>query len=174
MFCIEVIDPQEEPDTTGGLTADRGTLIGAISAGEQDAGLTSRWPHHDPPFRAPVVRQRWRVLDELEAECVDEVGDRWVVLIDHDRDQVDEHHRNGTPIWQSALDASEGLSSVPDVTSDGCAGGTSEELRVLDAQDQPVIDVFVDQCSSSPGPDLRAVVADLLALFDLDAMLATE
>ena len=54
----------------------------------------------------------------------------------------------------------------------GCAGGTSEELRVLDDGDEAVIDVFVDHCGSS-GPELDEAVAGELALFDLDELLAT-
>ena len=81
---------------------------------------------------------------------------------------------NDADRWQRVLDASQALSNDTDVTTEACAGGTSEELQVLDGQDQAVIDVFVDHCGSSDGPDLDGVVAEVLALFDLDALLATE
>jgi len=81
---------------------------------------------------------------------------------------------NDADRWQRVLDASEALSNDTDVTTEACAGGTSEELQVLDGQDQAVIDVFVDHCGSPEGADLDGVVAEVLALFDLDALLATE
>lgn len=43
---------------------------------------------------------------------------------------------------------------------------------MLDDEDQALIDVFVDNCGSSAGPALDEVVGDMLALFDLDVLLA--
>jgi hypothetical protein len=95
---------------------------------------------------------------------VDSYGD---VLHDVTEPNVDE-------LWQDALGESQMLSTVTNVTTDGaCAGGTSEELRLLDDERQAVIDLFVDHCGSSAGPDLDEAVAGELALFDLDALLAT-
>src|SRR5260221_8007666 len=39
----------------------------------------------------PVIRQRWRVLHELEAQCVHEEADRRVVLADHDGGKAEMH-----------------------------------------------------------------------------------
>ena len=75
-------------------------------------------------------------------------------------------------VWQRTLDAAAALSNVTDVTSEGCAGGTSEEIRVLDDDDQALIDVEVDHCGASAGPPLAEAVGDVLALFDLDQLLA--
>ena len=78
---VEVLDAQEEPDAAGELVPDRARLL-AVGAGEQEAGLGTRRPHDDPALGRPVVGQRRRVLDELEAERVDEERDRRVVLVD--------------------------------------------------------------------------------------------
>ena len=75
-------------------------------------------------------------------------------------------------LWQGVLDAAAAVSTGTDDTSAGCAGGTSEELRVFDDEDQALIDVTVDHCGSSSGPELAEVVGDVLALFDLEALLA--
>ena len=94
---------------------------------------------------------------------VDSYGD---VLHDVTEPNVDD-------VWQDALDMSQALSNTTEITSDACVGGTSEELRVLDDRDEAVIDVFVDHCGSSAGPELDEAVAGELALFDLDELLAT-
>ena len=57
-------------------------LVGTIGAREKDAGLRARRPDHDPSLRAAIVRERRRVVDQLEAEDVNEEADGWVVLID--------------------------------------------------------------------------------------------
>ncbi len=44
---------------------------------------------------------------------------------------------------------------------------------MLDDGDEALIDVFVDHCGSSAGPELDEAVAGELALFDLDELLAT-
>ena len=80
---------------------------------------------------------------------------------------------NDAARWERVLDESQTLSNATDVTDQSCAGGTSEELQVLDGEDQPVVDVLVDHCGSSSGPALDEVVTELLALFDLDELLAT-
>ena len=80
---------------------------------------------------------------------------------------------NDVERWERVLDESQTLSNATDVTDRACAGGTSEELRVLDGENEAVIDVFVDHCGASSGPELEEVVTELLALFDLDALLAT-
>ena len=57
--CVEVLDPQEEPDAAGRLIADDRALVFAISAGEKDAGLRAGRPDNNPPLRTAVIGQRW-------------------------------------------------------------------------------------------------------------------
>jgi hypothetical protein len=80
-------------------------LAFAISAGEQDACLTSGGPHDDPPLRTPVVGQRRRVLDQVESQDLHEELDGRVVVVDHDRDQVDPHDHHRRPRAQSSMAA---------------------------------------------------------------------
>jgi hypothetical protein len=79
---LEVVDAQEEPDSTGVLVADRIGLGVTIGLGEEQPRLRARRADDDPPLRTPVVRGRGRVLDELEAQRVDEEPDGVVVPLD--------------------------------------------------------------------------------------------
>jgi hypothetical protein len=88
---VEVPHPQEQTDASGELTPDRGGLLVTVGAREHDPGLRSRRADYDPTLRTPVVRQRRRILDELEAECSDEESDRPVVVVDHDRHVLQVH-----------------------------------------------------------------------------------
>jgi hypothetical protein len=80
---------------------------------------------------------------------------------------------NVVDVWQRTIDASQDLADLADVTDDGCTGGTSEELRVLDEADHAVVDARVDHCGSSSDRQLAPAIADLLALFDVDELLQT-
>jgi len=51
---VEVVNAQEEPDSATVLVVDRGDLVFAVSAGEEDAGLRARWADDHPPLEAPV------------------------------------------------------------------------------------------------------------------------
>ena len=93
---IEVIDPEEEPDTVADLVAGRRGLPLAVRAGEQDAGLAPGRPDDDPPFRPPVVGQRRRVFGQVESEDVREELDGPVVVVDDDRDLVQQLAREPT------------------------------------------------------------------------------
>jgi len=86
----EVVDVQEEADPARGLVADGPGLV-LIGAGQQDSGLRAGWADHDPALRPPVVRQRRRVLDQVEAEGVTEEPDRGFVLLDDDGDELKMH-----------------------------------------------------------------------------------
>jgi hypothetical protein len=76
-------------------------------------------------------------------------------------------------VWEETVQAAAQLEDGSDTTSEGCAGGTSEELHLRDA-DREVIDVFVDHCGADAGDDLGAVVGEVLAMFDLEDLLATS
>jgi hypothetical protein len=89
---VEVVDAQEEPDPTGVLVAERRDLVLAVSAGEEDAGLRAWWADDDPPLGATVVGAGWRVLGQLESQCLGEEGDRVVVVLDDDRGELQECH----------------------------------------------------------------------------------
>ncbi len=87
----EVVDPQEEPDPSGELASDDGTLLVPVGECQQDAGHRTGRPDDDPPLRSTVVGRRRRVLDQLEADAVDEEGDRRVVVVDDDGHELDVH-----------------------------------------------------------------------------------
>src|SRR6516165_1824382 len=93
---IEVIDPEEEPDTVADLIAGRRGLPLAVRASEHDAGLAPGRPDDDPPFRPPVVGQRWRVFGQVEPEDAREELDGPVIVVDDDRDLVQQHAREPT------------------------------------------------------------------------------
>lgn len=80
--ALEVVDPEEQADSTGELTTDDLGLARPVGPCEQQPGLRSRRPDDDPPLGTPVVRRRTRVLDELERQRVDEEPDGLVVVVD--------------------------------------------------------------------------------------------
>jgi len=88
---VKVVHPEEEPGAAGHLVADRGALAFSVGASQEEAGLGTGWAHHDPPLRAPVVGERWHVLDQVEIQYAGEEGDRWVVLIDDHGHEVKTH-----------------------------------------------------------------------------------
>jgi fructosamine-3-kinase len=89
---IEVVDLQKETDPAGQLVSYDRHLVVTVGAGEQDARVGPGRPDDDPSFRAAIVGERGRILDQLEAEHVDEEGDRRVVLVNDDGHQVHVRH----------------------------------------------------------------------------------
>lgn len=77
-------------------------------------------------------------------------------------------------MWDEVRLATMGLSAAASVVNQDCAGGSAEELSALDGSGGEVINVFIDNCNSSGGADVRAPVAPVLALFDLSPLLATD
>ena len=75
----------------GGLLADGGGLVFAVSPREQQAGRGTGWPDYHPPLGTPVVGPGRRVLHELEAQYVREEADGRVVFPDHDGDEAEMH-----------------------------------------------------------------------------------
>jgi hypothetical protein len=91
MGANEVVHPQEEPGPPGVLPSDDRSLLVAVGARQQDAGGRTLWSNDDPPLWPAIVGRRSSVLDELEADAVDEKGDRLVVVIDDERDEFEIH-----------------------------------------------------------------------------------
>lgn len=87
----EVIDPQEKTDPAGDLAANRGCVAFPIGTSEQDARVSIGRPDHNPPLRAPIVCQGRGVLNQFEAQHVDEELDSRVVILDHNGDERDVH-----------------------------------------------------------------------------------
>jgi hypothetical protein len=52
---FEVVDPQEEPDSSRVLVADGGRLIGSVGLGEQQSGPGAGWADHDPALGPSAV-----------------------------------------------------------------------------------------------------------------------
>lgn len=90
---VEVIDPQKETDAASHLVPDRSGLLVTIRLGEENAGDGARRTNDDPALRSPVVGRRWRIVDELEPERIDEEANRAIVVSDDDRHEVDGHGR---------------------------------------------------------------------------------
>jgi hypothetical protein len=63
----------------------------AVRASEKNAGLRAWRPDNDPPLRPSIIRQRRRVLDEVESQRSREECDCLVVVIDDDRELLDPH-----------------------------------------------------------------------------------
>jgi hypothetical protein len=79
---VGVPDLQEETDPPGELTPDRRRLLRAVGPGEEQPGRGAGRADDDPAFGPAVVGAGRRVLDQFEAEGVDEEPDRRVVLVD--------------------------------------------------------------------------------------------
>ena len=97
VVLVEVVDAQEKTHATGVLFADDGGLLRAICPGEHETGFGVGGTHHDPPFRTAVGGHRPRILDELEAEHVNEKTDRGVVVVNDEGNEVDMGHRCSQP-----------------------------------------------------------------------------
>ena len=89
----EVVDPQEHPDTARELVSHAPRLPLAVGPREQQRGSGTGRAHDDPALGTPVVGDCGRVLDELEAEGVDEEPDRCVVVVDDESDLLQIHRR---------------------------------------------------------------------------------
>ena len=77
-------------------------------------------------------------------------------------------------LWERTLAAAQEFDDASSSDRDsGCSGGTSEELTVANGE-VVAFDVFVDHCDSSGGANVVEAVGEVLPLFDMDAMLATE
>ena len=83
----EVVGTQEEHHAASTLPSNRCFLLGAACSREQECGLTrSGWRDQHPALR--LIQPR--VLQQTEAETVDEIRNRFVVVPDEERDVRDE------------------------------------------------------------------------------------
>lgn len=88
---IEIVNPQKQSDATGELATDRTCLAVAVSPSKEQPGHRAGRPDHDPSLRPAVIGHRWRVLDELKTEGVNEEPDGVVVVVNDERDLFEEH-----------------------------------------------------------------------------------
>jgi hypothetical protein len=103
---IEIVHAEEEAHPATGLLPDGSSLIFSVSPREQQARHSTRWPDHNPPLSTPVVRQGRGVLRELEAQCVHEEADCWIVVVNHDGDEAEMHCTSiGGPVLLRLKDA---------------------------------------------------------------------
>ena len=82
LSCLEVLDPKEQPNTSGVLVADHFTLLCAVGLSEEQAGLRSRWFYDDPSLWASVIHRRRRILDEFKPQRINEESDGVIVVFD--------------------------------------------------------------------------------------------
>ena len=93
MGGLEVVDPQEQgpPNPAGPLVAHRSPLSLAVGPHQQQSGLGPRRSNDHPPLGPPIGRGGRAVLDQVEAEHVDEEPDGLVVVVDEQRHLLDLH-----------------------------------------------------------------------------------
>ncbi len=77
-------------------------------------------------------------------------------------------------MWQRTLDDALAYSGTESVENNGCAGGTADEITVLDGNDEELVHVFMDHCESGETVYIRGAVGDVLGLFDLATLTATD
>jgi hypothetical protein len=73
---LKVLNLEEKADPSGDLLAYDRRLVIAVGSGEQNARLSAWRSNNDPPFKVAGVCQRWGIFDQLEAESVNEEGNR--------------------------------------------------------------------------------------------------
>ena len=100
--CVEVVNPQEQPDSTCVLAANGVDLCLAIGFGEKEAGLRLRRSNDDPTLRASVIRPRRRVFDKFESQGIDEEPDGVVVVLDDQGRVLDMHTADSTCVSPAA------------------------------------------------------------------------
>lgn len=96
---VEVIDAEEEADTSCELLADCAGLLLTIGSREQQPRLRTRRPHDDPSLRSPIVGHRRRILDDLEAQGIDEEPNGIVVVPDDQREVLHVHGATIGVVW---------------------------------------------------------------------------
>jgi hypothetical protein len=88
---VEVVDTKKEPDSVSCLIGDGCSLAFSICTSKAKTRLRSRRADDYPPLGPPVVGERRRVLDEVEAEYTGEERDGGVVLVNDHGNQVNLH-----------------------------------------------------------------------------------
>ena len=85
---IEVVHTQEEPDPSGDLIPETGSLFVSVGLRQQNSRLASGRAYDDPSFRSSVVRDRGGILYQIESELFDEELNRRVVSLDDERHKL--------------------------------------------------------------------------------------
>lgn len=91
---VEFVDAEEQADASGELSSNRCSLAFTIGPSEEQTGNSARRPNHDPSLRASVAGERWRILDEFEAQRLYVEADGAVVIVDDDGRVLDVHPSN--------------------------------------------------------------------------------
>lgn len=65
---VEVVDAKKESDASGELSSNCYSLPVTVGLSQEQTSRGTGRPNDDPALRSPVVGQRWRVLDEFEAQ----------------------------------------------------------------------------------------------------------
>jgi len=69
-------DVDEYADSPGVLLANRGALMGAVGATQEEPSCRSGRPNDDPSLVVPIVGHCLGVFDDFEPEGIDEEPDR--------------------------------------------------------------------------------------------------
>lgn len=88
---VEVIDTEEESDSSRYLVTDGRALPLAVCAGKKKPSLRAGRTDDHPALRSSIVGERRRVFYEVEPEHAGEEGNGRVILIDDQGHQVDLH-----------------------------------------------------------------------------------
>lgn len=149
---IFVLNRDDATDTEGGWIGPK--------AGE----ATVIYQFHDssvaPEYHRSYTITVWDSSARLE---IDSYGD---VLLDETID-ID------ADVWQRTLDAASAFHGTESIPNDGCAGGTADELTVLDGDKQEVVQVFIDGCAEGEVPYLEGAVGEVSLLLDVDGRIAS-
>lgn len=76
-------------------------------------------------------------------------------------------------VWERTFADAVGYHDVASVTNDNCAGGTADELTVLDGTQAEAVHVYVSNCDTGDRPYLASVVGEAFGLLDLSGLLAS-
>jgi hypothetical protein len=85
---IEVVDPEEETDSSAKLVSDHAALLVTIGTSQQDAGLCSPRSHDNPSLGSTIVGEGGGVFGQVESENTHEEPYRPVVIVNDDGDEL--------------------------------------------------------------------------------------
>jgi len=150
------------PEVDVGLTVPNGTgeENGNVSA-DQVAAVV--YEFHDASVAPEYHRSFTVTVREGQAQ---------VVVYTYDETLHDVTEPIDGALWQRTVDTALGFAGAESVPNNGCTGGTSDDLIVLGADDEPLFEVSIDNCDGG-GANVSAAVGEVLPLFDMDTFLAT-
>lgn len=90
---VEIINAQEQSDSTGELLAYDAGLVVAIGTRQQNACFGPLGTDNDPALRAPVIGKRRGIFDEPELQNIHKETDGGVVVPHDEGDQLEIRHR---------------------------------------------------------------------------------